>query len=50
MDSKMVDLKIQTDLTRVKTIQLDTVSGVLDYFYTSEEKWIFNPTFFESLD
>ena len=35
---------------RVKTIQDDAVGGVLDCFYTSEKVWIFNPTFFESLD
>ena len=35
---------------RVKTIQDDAVGTVFDCFYTSEEAWIFNPTFFESLD
>ena len=34
----------------VKTIQYDTVGGVLDYFYKSEEAWIFNPTFLKPLD
>ena len=33
--------KMQTDLTRVKTIQYDAVGGVLDCFYKSEEAWIF---------
>ena len=28
---------------RVKAIQYDTVGGVLDCFYTSEEAWILNP-------
>ena len=50
MTSKMVDWKIQTDLTRVKTIQYDAVGGVLDCFYTSEEAWIFNPPFLKPLD
>ena len=34
----------------VNTIQHDAIGGVLDCFYTSEEAWIFNPTFLESLD
>ena len=34
--SKMVDWKIQTDLTRVKTIQYDAIGGVLDCFL---HKW-----------
>ena len=50
MTSKMLDCKIQPNLTRVKTIQYDAVDGVLDCFYTSEVAWIFNPTLFESLD
>ena len=43
MTSKMVDWKIHTDLTGVKTIQYDAVGGVLDCSYTSEEAWIINP-------
>jgi hypothetical protein len=39
----MMDWKIQTDLTRVTTIQYDAVGKVLDCFYTSEEAWIFKP-------
>ena len=35
MTSNMLDRKIQSDLTRVKTIQYDAVGGVLDCFYTS---------------
>ena len=50
MTSKMVDAKILTDLMRVKTIQYDVVGGVLDCFYTSEEAWIFNPTFLKPLN
>ena len=50
MTSKMVDWKIQTDFTRVKTIQYDAVVGVLDWFYKSDEVWIFNPTFLKPLD
>ena len=30
---------------RLKRIQYNTIVGVLDCFYTSEETWIFNPTF-----
>jgi hypothetical protein len=37
MTSKMVGWKIQSDLTRVKTIQYFTIGQVLDCFYTSEE-------------
>jgi hypothetical protein len=37
MTSKMVDLKILTDLTRVKTIQYNAIGGVMDCYYTSEE-------------
>ena len=40
--SKMLDGKIQTDLTHVKTIQYDTVGRVLDCFYTNEEAWFFH--------
>ena len=50
MTSKMVDWKIQNNITRVKIIQYDVVGGVLDYFYTSEEAWIFNPPFLKPLD
>ncbi len=50
MTSKLVDWKIHTDLTRVKTIQYDAVGGVLDCVYTSEEAWIFIPTFLKPLD
>ena len=50
MTSKMLDWKIKPDLTHVKIIQHDTARGVLDSFYTSKEAWIFNPTFFQSLD
>ena len=46
----MFDLEIQHDLTRVKTIQYDSVSGVLDCFYTSEEAWIFDPPLLNPLD
>ena len=34
MISKMLDWKIQLDLTHVKTIQYDAVGRVLDCFYT----------------
>ena len=47
MTLKMVDRKIQTDLTRVKTIQNSAYGIVLDCFYTSEEAWIFNIPFFD---
>ena len=36
MTSKMVDWKIQTDLTHVKTIQYYAVGGILDFFL---QKW-----------
>ena len=42
MTSKMVDWKIQTDLTSVKAIQYDAVAEFLDCFYTSRKAWIFN--------
>ena len=50
MTSKRLEWGIKPDLPRVKTIQFDDVGGVLDYFYTSEEAWIFNSVFFGSLD
>ena len=50
MTSKIVDWKIQTNLTHVKTIQYDAVGGILDCFYTCEEAWIFNPLILKSLD
>ena len=36
-------------ISRMKTIQYDALCGVFDCFYTSEEAWIFNPTFLKSL-
>ena len=42
MTSKMVDWKIQTDLTSVIAIQYDAVAEFLDCFYTSRKAWIFN--------
>ena len=50
MTSKIVDWKIQTDLTHVKPIQYDAVGGLLDCFYTIQEAWIINPPFLEPLD
>ena len=50
MSSKIVNWKIQTDLTHVKTIQYDAVGKVLDCFYTSEEACIFNFPFLNTLD
>jgi hypothetical protein len=50
MPSKMVDRKIQIDLTSVKTIQYEAVDGVLYCFYTNEEAWIFNPPLLKPLD
>ena len=52
MTSKMVDWKIQTDHTCVKTIQYDAVGGVLDCFYTSDN-WVgldFQSTIFKPLN
>ena len=46
MTSKMLDWKIQHDLTHVKTIPYDAAGGVLNCFYTSEKALFFNPTFF----
>ena len=34
----------------VNTIQHDAIGGCLDYFYTSEEAWIFNSPFLKPLD
>ena len=48
--SKIVVWKLQTNLTHVETIQYDTVGGVLDCLYTSEEAWIFNPSVLKPLD
>ena len=50
MTSKMVDWKIQNDLTSVKAIQYDAMGGVLDYIYTSREAWIFKPQLLKPLD
>ena len=48
MTLKMADWKIRTDLSHVKTIQYDAISGLLDCFYTNEDIWNFNLPFLKS--